>query len=123
MPFLITVRRRIGIRAVRQLLCSFVVEFQGRDGWDLAADDALHVAVDGSKNNRLIVNSLKAFPAALAAGIVTKMLHTHTTNRSVVRFLFISLLIFIKRGTGLFDCGLGNLISHGAFGAAQSSHS
>jgi hypothetical protein len=37
MPFLITVRRLIGIRAVRQLFCGFVVEFQGRDGGNLAA--------------------------------------------------------------------------------------
>ena len=48
MPFLITVRRRIGIRVVRQLLCGLAVEFQGRDGRDLAADDALHVAVEAN---------------------------------------------------------------------------
>ncbi|MGD8612784.1 MAG: hypothetical protein PVJ44_06760 [Desulfobacterales bacterium] len=40
---LIAVRRRLGIRAVRQLLCGVVVELQGRDGRDLAADHSTHV--------------------------------------------------------------------------------
>jgi hypothetical protein len=41
MPALIAIRLRFGIRAVLQLLCGFAFEFQGRDGWDLAADDVI----------------------------------------------------------------------------------
>ena len=46
MAKLLDIQRRRGSRPVRQLFCGLAVEFQGRDDRDLAADDALHVAVE-----------------------------------------------------------------------------
>ena len=46
MQELIGIRLRLGFRAFRQLLGGLAVEFQGRYGRDLAAYDALHVAVE-----------------------------------------------------------------------------
>jgi hypothetical protein len=45
----IVIRYQFGIRAAGQLLDGLGVEFQGRDGRDLAADDPLHVPVQAGR--------------------------------------------------------------------------
>jgi hypothetical protein len=58
--------------------------------------------VDGSENNRFSVNSLKILSLALVAGIVINTLHTHTRNKILVLFLFVSFLFFGIRGMDIF---------------------